>query len=346
MAPRAAVTVLTGLLTGVLTAAVLAPPPAGALTVPPAPSADLLSYDRVVTASALQPYARGFAGIADAGYTHVALELPRGGPPDCDASGAGVGLHSYDDHGFLVPANPGPHPREQKPRNPTEARQVRPLPPGAQHPGPEDVDWRDRTPVVSARGAGGPQWTAACAADGSAGRAAATSAGVAAYEAAGSVTAAALDHATGGYTGSARAFVQNLVTPGGTVGLVTSAVSVTLGPGQEPLVSYRLELYGVHTRGRGSAAFDADGVSVAGDEVPATGLAQQFAEQVSGLGGLRLTLVAPSYVEQGPHYRITAPAVQLNAALPPDPGHLVDHRTGVRVCTAAFSGAYVSWKPR
>lgn len=265
---------------------------------------------RVVEAAAVQLSTHAPASGAEFGYSRVGLD--RGSA--CRAVGAGVRLPADDTR-----------------PNPTEARAV---------PGDPSRGTNAHRPVLDAPGPGAPQWSAECTPGGSAGRASGAAAGGPAYDAAGSASAAFLDPLTGGYAATARSFVTSLTTPAGVVGTVTSFVRVTMPARGEPTVTYRLALYGVDPPGRASAGFDSDGVSVAGDEVPATGIAEQFVREAgelsAALAGLRLALVAPTYVQDGPRYGFTAPAVQFDLA--PD-------GRGVRVCTAAFTGSSLVGRP-
>jgi hypothetical protein len=151
----------------------------------------------------------------------------------------------------------------------------------------------------------GVRWDAACASDTS-GRAVANTAEVAQAEGMGSTVSASVDRRTGTYVGTARSYVVGVRTPSGVLDSVTSLVQVKVADGAEPLVTYRVKLVD------GSRT-----VTLAGTDVPADRLGEQFGQQtaaksagVEAFAAKGVQVVLP----QGSAHTLTAPLVLAGSA--------------------------------
>jgi hypothetical protein len=171
--------------------------------------------------------------------------------------------------------------------------------------------------------------------------------------AAGSTGFAAVTRETGEYSGTARSFVSELVTPTGGLASITSLMRVTVSPqSSQPRVTYLLSVAG--TSGGGSRTeVDEHGFTVAGVDIPAGDLIAQFnsalsayAKSVAMLGELGFELLAPQVGQSydGRRYRIAAPVLTLGAD--PSVARTTPAReAGVRLGAAVFEGSYTDPDP-
>ncbi len=168
------------------------------------------------------------------------------------------------------------------------------------------------------------------------------------YSAAGSTGIATVSRETGEYSGTARTFLSELVTPTGDLASITSLMRVTAAPtGGQPRVTYLLSL--ASASGGGSRTeVDEQGFTVAGVDIPAGDVVAHFNSQLAGLakslsalGELGLGVLAPQVGRSydGRRYRIAAPVFSLGAD--PSAAKTTPAReSGVRLAAAVFEGSY------
>jgi hypothetical protein len=183
-------------------------------------------------------------------------------------------------------------------------------------------------------------------------RVAGAAAGQLGMGAGGSTAGAEFDTVTGRFLGSARSFVADVALPGGAVATVVSMLTVTAVPDATPVVSYQLSLTTVRD-GTSSSGLDAEGFSIAGQQIPLTDLVSRVNSQLGSLGQqlsafaeLGIAVLAPTsdYTSDKGRFRVTAPVVVIgvepNLALPaPERG------TGLRLGAAVFEGAFSAPDP-
>lgn len=170
--------------------------------------------------------------------------------------------------------------------------------------------------------------------------------------AAGSAAEAEYDAVTGRFLGSAHSFVADLVLPGGELATVVSMLTVSAVPDTTPVVSYRLSLTTARD-GTSTSGLDAQGFSIAGQQIPLTDLVSRVNGQLASLGqqlatfaelGIGVLSPATDYTSDKGRFRVTAPVVVIGVepdlALPaPERG------TGVRLGAAVFEGAFSAPDP-
>jgi hypothetical protein len=170
--------------------------------------------------------------------------------------------------------------------------------------------------------------------------------------AAGSSSSAAFDPITGRFVGSARSFVVDMALPNGALATMASALTVNALPNMTPVVSYRLALTTARD-GTSSSGLDAQGFSIAGDEIPLADLVGQVNSQLDSLGEemsafaeLGIAVLAPvsDYTPDGHRFRVSAPVVAIgvepNLSLP-----LPEQSVGLRLGAAVFEGAFSAPDP-
>jgi hypothetical protein len=302
------------------------------------------SYILTLRAGAVEPYALIPRDLpTDIGYSYVDLVHDIGQQDGrCEAWGAGYWLGQEVEEGVLgpgaAPTDAGDVSKGYK--NPTTSRQVRPdLTPAGQPSG------SDRTPAIPADGSAGPNWIAACAHDAK-GNGTGELADLAGAKLVGSTSAAEVNKATGLYTGTSRAYIQDLDI-GGALVTITSLMQVKQAPGAQPVITYRLWLLDGGAEGT-NYGLNQNGFTVAGTDVPADQLVEQFNDQIAqgaraiaALGPYGLTLLAPHVGKStdGDRYSITAPVIQGNAGLKLRDG-TIGQEQGLRFGSVTFQGVY------
>lgn len=277
----------------------------------------------------------------------------------CEARGAGYTIPDEVQEGLLGGKGgwSDPDPSELDTRmnrpvvdyNPTMARSVAGNYPVERQPEVRVPVGRPDQRLIGLPVDGSPiRWTASCI-DDVAGTATGNHLQHAIAKLANGTASAAVDKATGRYTGIARGYAAGVRTPTGTLGSVSSLLQVTLRPGVEPVVTYRLavsEITGTEAQHR----FDHAGFTLVGQDVPASRLTAQFNEQVArnadalaALGPAGLALLKPQ-VERGRQsyqadYAIAAPVLQANAGLAARNGTIGQNQT-VLLCATRFEGTY------
>lgn len=216
--------------------------------------------------------------------------------------------------------------------NPTAARVGR----------PGRAAWPDQSP--------GPQPAASrragCDDAGTAGRSADLELDDAGIRLGGSATSAAIDAATGRFTGDGRAYVQGLGPSTGALDAVSSTVAVTAVAGEEPTVTYRLTLLRADPGSGARSAFDQDGLSLVGRDVPAGDLVRQFQDQVrdharelAPFAALGVTVLEPAVTTQDGVLAVTAPAVAVAGGATVIPRYL-GREQGVRLGAVTYSSRH------
>jgi hypothetical protein len=165
--------------------------------------------------------------------------------------------------------------------------------------------------------------------------------------AAGSTSSATFDPRTDRFLGTARSFVTDIALPGGQLAAVASSLTVSAVPNTEPVVSYRLSLTTARD-GTSSSGVDAQGFSLAGEQIPLTDFVDQvnnqlrsFGQQLSAFAELGIGVLSPvtDYAGGSGRFRVVAPVVTVgaepNLALPAPPSG-----TGVRLGSTVFEGAF------
>lgn len=162
-----------------------------------------------------------------------------------------------------------------------------------------------------------PTWDAACPTP-TRGSAVARTVQVPGIGAVVSTALARVDRRTGGYTATARTAATDVRTPTSTLDLVSSLLTVRMLPGEQPVVSYRISVAAKRI-GDATSAFSDSDVVVAGTDVPAESLVDQFNTAAAAaapaiqalLGPAGLQLVAPVVDDAGRrgHVRILAPVL-------------------------------------
>ena len=200
---------------------------------------------------------------------------------------------------------------------------------------------------VPSAGSSPVRWQSECASD-VAGSATGRDVNQLGVRVAGGMAQASVDKATGRYQGLSRGWVGDLRTIAATVGSITSQMQVTARPGAEPLISYRISVN--DAKGLGPKhRFDDHDVELVGIDVPASGLVDQFNEQVranapavAALGPLGLALLAPQWSTAdwiGAQFAIAAPVVQANLGLAARKGTLGQNQV-VLIGATRFQGVY------
>jgi hypothetical protein len=302
------------------------------------------SYILTLRAGAVEPYAVIPRDLpTDIGFSYVDLVHDLGMKQGrCETWGAGYWLGTEVEEGVLglgaAPPDAGDISGGYK--NPTTSRQVRPdlSPPGA-------PSQSDRTPAIPAGGNAGPHWVAKCDSDAK-GSGTGELADVAGAKFVGSTSSAEVNKVTGLYTGISRSYIQDLEIAGKLV-TITSLMQVKQGPTSKPVITYRLSFIDGGEDGK-NYGLNQNGFTVAGTNVPADQLVEQFNSQVAqgagaiaALGPYGLSLLAPHVGKStdGGRYSITAPVIQGKAGLKVREG-TVGQEQGLRFGSVTFQGAY------
>jgi hypothetical protein len=332
-----------GVAAAVLAAAGLAGVPA-ANAAPQAFNFQNSSYILTLRAGAVEPYAVIPRDLpTDIGFSYVDLVHDLGQKQGrCETWGAGYWLGTEVEEGVLglgaAPPDAGDVSHGYK--NPTTSRQVRPdLTPAGEPSG------SDRTPVIPAAGTAGPHWVATCNHDAK-GSGTGELADVAGAKFVGSTSAAEVNKVTGLYTGISRSYIQDLEI-GGNLVTITSLMQVKQTPTSKPVITYRLSFLDGGPDGK-NYGLNQNGFTVAGTNVPADPLVEQFNSQVeqgagalAALGPYGLSLLAPHVGKStdGDRFSITAPVIQGKAGLKVREG-TIGQEQGLRFGSVTFQGAY------
>lgn len=302
------------------------------------------SYILTLRAGAVEPYAIIPRDLpTDIGFSYVDLVHDIGMKQGrCEAWGAGYWLGTEVEEGVLglgaAPPDAGDVSKGYK--NPTTSRQVRPdLSP------PDAPSQSDRTPAIPASGNAGPNWVATCDHDAK-GSGTGETADFAGATFVGSTSAAEVNKVTGVYNGIARAYIQDLEIAGRFV-TITSLMQVKQTPDTKPVITYRLSFLDGGVDGN-NYGLDQNGFTVAGTNVPADQLVEQFNQQaaqgagaIAALGPYGLSLLAPHVGKStdGDRFSITAPVIQGKAGLKVREG-TIGQEQGLRFGAVTFQGAY------
>lgn len=312
-------------------------------------------YQFVLRAGAVENFVNFYRELVQSvGYTDITLAHDAGAPLG-RATSVGAGYWAVtDDEPCLFGCDP-PCPTGELP-NPTVARTM--FPPRCEpiHPGlnplgvPAEVDKSLPAPAW-------PQSEAEARTDVS-GSAAGRNTEITLppgirLGAVGSTAFAAVTRETGEYSGTARCFLSELVTPTGGISSITSLMRVTASPKTgQPRVTYLLSVAGT-SGGTSRTEVDEHGFTIAGVNIPAGDLIGQFntqlsayAKSLSALGDLGVELLAPEVGQSydGLRYRIAAPV--LTVGVDPSAARSTPARAGgVRLGAAVFEGSYTDPDP-
>jgi hypothetical protein len=303
------------------------------------------SYILTMRSGAVEPFAKIPRDLPfDVGYSYVDLAHDIGQKQGrCEAWGAGYWLGTEVEEGVLGlgAAPPDAGNIEYGYKNPTTARKVAPnlSPPGV-------PNQSDRTPVLPAKGGLGPNWQAACDSDAK-GSGTGDELNAAGAKFAGSTTNAEVNKSTGEYTGTSRAYVQDLEI-NGHLASITSLMQVRQLPDKKPVITYRISFLDQGTDDKNNVGLSQKGFTVAGTDIPADDLVKQFNEQVkkgagalATIGPLGLSLLAPTVGQStdGGRFAITAPVIAGNAGAKLRDG-TIGQEQGVRFGSVTFEGVY------
>jgi hypothetical protein len=274
----------------------------------------------------------------------------------CDSFGAAYWLGAIDDEGLAQGSGP-------EPRNPLD----NPVADRTIYPTTYAVYDHDRSPgldgptdhrvIAQLPHGGSPLYTTSSCTQDHQGRSAGDVANVGGppgVHLAGSITQAHVDKRTGAFLADSRAWVTGLSGP---LDTISSVMQITALPGRMPLVSYRLSFLDTSTEVEPNQPPQAhfpdskDGFTVAGQDVPADRLTDQFNQQVAAnaaaiaaIGPLGFTLLAPHYSKTGADWDsdvgapyIVAPAIQGELGLTARKGTIGQDQY-VRFASIEFAG--------
>lgn len=305
---------------------------------------DRLSYKQTLWAGAIETLADIPRRLPqDVGYTRLVLDKGVGTLPTCLAEGAGYYLSEAVEDGVIkggaAPISEGQTQSDASPyTNVTQSKRVRPV------GGSGDSNPSDTNPAFPSAG-NGPLWASKCNDDLSSGTATGDLVNASGLRFAGSTMSGAVDHRTGVYTATARAYVLGLE---GAFDSLSSLFQISYRPGSTetavaPKITYRMSFFNSDA---GQSAFASDGFTLGGTQVPAADLvdqfnsqAAQFAASAQAIGPLGFQLLAPQvYPDQDSGLQvITAPAAVGNIGLASQAG-TVGQNFGLKLASVTWTG--------
>jgi hypothetical protein len=159
-----------------------------------------------------------------------------------------------------------------------------------------------------------------------------------------SKTNATMDTAKQLLTGEASGVLHDVTVGSLSIDRVESWLKVDMAPNGQPVVSYRLGLFGAHKPGASSE----QGVVLAGNNLVGEEVARQFKEQVNQhgkdlaqLGSYQINVVSPTVTNHGNYYFVQAPVFEVDIQdeyLKDRPGESF----GVRLGETRFSGIHLA----
>jgi hypothetical protein len=286
------------------------------------------------------------------GYAEVDLLHDRGQPLGlCNSLGAGYWLSQEIEGGLLGAGAAPPSGYTGGYRNPTFSRSVNP-----DHPSPDAFSSTQSPELdnyfgtnellrIPHDGIAPVRWTADCPSD-VAGTATGDNLHLTTVRSLGSTAVAQFDRVTGDYVGTARGYLADVWTGLATVESITSMMQVTMHPGAEPRVSYRLTVAGQDAAGRKSS-LNQGNLSIAGTDVPLSELIDQFDDQVASdvndltvLGPTGLILLRPQVGKDSyGNFSVRGPVLATDAGLFARAG-TIGQDQGLVLGTTQFSGSY------
>lgn len=240
-------------------------------------------------------------------------------------------------------------------RNPTTSREVAPnLSPGEnlsnKNPGVKNYFPPGGEVLDIPSNGSGPLWQATCDSDVK-GSAIGDMVNVAGAALVGSTTQAAVDKASGVYTGTSRAYVVGLEGASG-FDSMSSLMEVTNKANQKPTITFRMSFFNSDSAKAGSQGKakndESKGYVISGTDVPFDSFAEQFnagakafTEAVEPAGPIGSTVLLPEVgvSTDGGRYSITISAAQGYAGSTAREG-TAGERAGMRFGSVTFTGIY------
>jgi hypothetical protein len=170
-------------------------------------------------------------------------------------------------------------------------------------------------------------------------------------------TKASIDETTGGLVSETTTALDDLHLNGLHIQQLVSWLKTELTPGQEPKVSYRIELVGVSAPGNDGStsgasravALGGTGLTLSGKDVGGSDLVRQFNQQakahekdLAALGRYGFRILEPKVASDGDLHSVEAPVVDAGLYLTARENQ-IGHGQALRLAMARFRGSYTSY---